>query len=124
MGSRNFSEKYFIRSIFLSSLILLSSVLQPFIQQVPSDVITATNDEFILIDKEGNFSPQGLLSPSKTVTSNNTIIFIYSSSNASGNVSANFIITALNLSKQSTVIKISDELFAPKLLVATVKDEK
>ncbi|PSV57394.1 hypothetical protein [Photobacterium sp. GB-3] len=117
-------EKYFIRSVFLSSLILFSTILQPFIQHIPSDVIKATNDEFILIDKEGNFSPQELLNLSKTVTSDNTIIFIYSSSNASGNASANFMITALNISKQSTVIKISDELFDPKLLIATIKDEK
>ncbi|WP_032475468.1 hypothetical protein, partial [Vibrio cholerae] len=117
-------EKYFIRSIFLSSLMLFYTVLHPFIQQVPSNSIKTTNDEFILIDKKGNFSPQELLSLSKTVTSDDTIIFIYSSSNSSGNASANFMITALNLSKQSTVIQISDELFDPKLLIATVKEEK
>ncbi|EHK8999788.1 TPA: hypothetical protein ACMDRZ_000773 [Vibrio cholerae] len=117
-------EKYFIRSLFFSSLILFSTVLQPFIQQVPSDAIKLSNDEFILIDKEGNFSPQELLSLSKAVTPDNIIIFVYSSSNSSGNASANFMISALNLSKQSTVIKISDELFDPKLLIATVKEEK
>ncbi|MPW27804.1 hypothetical protein F9L16_02190 [Agarivorans sp. B2Z047] len=117
-------EKYFIRSVFLSSFILFSTVLLPFIQQVSPNTIKATNDEFILIDKEGKFSPQELLSLSKTITSDNTIIFVYSSSNPSGNASANFVITALNLSKQSSVIKISDELFDPKLLIATVKEEK
>ncbi|REG81983.1 hypothetical protein [Marinomonas pollencensis] len=117
-------EKYFIRSIFVSSLILFSTVLQPFIQQVPSDAIKLSNDEFILIDKEGNFSPQELLSLSKAVTPDNIIIFVYSSSNSSGNASANFMISALNLSKQSTVIKISDELFDAKSLIATIKEEK
>lgn len=117
-------EKYFIRSIFFSSLILFSTVLQPFIQQVPFDARKVTNDEFILIDKEGNFSPQELLNLSKAVTPDNTIVFVYSSSNSSGNASANFTITALNLSKQSSLIELSDELFDTKLLIATVKEAK
>ncbi len=117
-------EKYFIRSIFLSSLVLFSTVLYPLFQQTPSTTDKKTNAEFVLIDKEGKFSPQELLNLSKAITPDNTIVFVYSSSNSSGDAAANFTIRALNLSEQNSSIELSEELFDTKLLIAIVKETK
>ena len=119
-------EKYFIRSILISSLLLFHVILQPYHSKLSSIFIdnqTADN-ELILIDKTGHFSTQELLKLSERISPNKKIVFVYSSSNTPGKDAAHFIITALKLSEKSTTIELSENLFNSKMLIATVEEKK
>lgn len=117
-------EKYLIRSIFMSSLLLFLIVLHPYKLKVPLAYDKTTTNEFILLDEDGNFSPQELLKLSKVDSSDNTIVFVYSSSNISGKNTANFMINTLKLSNKSLKVKLNSNLFNNKMLVATIADKK
>ncbi|WP_299489865.1 hypothetical protein [uncultured Shewanella sp.] len=119
-------EKYFIRSAVLSALLLLSTVLQPYnwLENKQSSSGDKTSTEFVLLDSEGNFSPQELLRLSKAISPDKKITFIYSSSNAVGKATKDFTITALKLTEQNSTIELSDHFFDTNVLIANMEEQK
>lgn len=118
-------EKYFIRSVALSTFLLITTALQPYNwlsteQLSPEDPRT----KFVLLDKEGNFSPKELLSLSKAISTDKKVTFIYSSSNTMGKMTTDFVIKALELAEQNSTIEFSDHFFNTKLLIASIEEHK
>ncbi|MCW8336647.1 hypothetical protein [Vibrio paucivorans] len=119
-------EKYFIRSIILSTLLLIITTLQPYSWQAKEPLHSSNKStaEFILLNGEGNFSPQELLRLSKAISPDKKVIFIYSSSNTLGKTTTDFAITALKLTGQNSTIELSDNVFDTKMLIASMEEQK
>ncbi|EJN6958856.1 hypothetical protein NRD16_000680 [Photobacterium damselae] len=119
-------EKYFIRSIVLSALLLITTALQPYDWLVTehSGRGDESSKEFVLLDREGNFSPQELLSLSEAISPDKKVIFIYSSSNAVGKTTTDFVIKSLELTEQNSVIELSNLFFNTKLLIASMEERE
>lgn len=118
-------EKYFIRSVALTTFLLIATALQPYnwllVEQLgPEDPRT----KFVLLDKEGSFSPKELLSLSKAISTDKKVTFIYSSSNTMGKTTTDFVIKALELTEQNSTIELSDHFFNTKLLIASIEEHK
>lgn len=116
-------EKYFIRSVALSAFLLIATALQPynwFLTEQSNGVRSST--KFVLLDKEGNFSPQELLSLSMAISPSNKVTFIYSSSNALGKATTDFAIKALELTGENSKIELEDPFFNTNLLIASMEE--
>ncbi|WP_413483713.1 hypothetical protein [Shewanella baltica] len=118
-------EKYFIRSVAFSAFLLIATALQPYNWLLTEQSSTGgSSTKFVLLDKEGNFSPQELLSLSKAICPDKKVTFIYSSSNAVGKTTTDFVIKALDLTEKNSTIELSDHFFNSKLLIASIEDRK
>lgn len=118
-------EKYFIRSILLSSILFFTMVLNLNVEPSLSlNENQKSTSEFILLNEMGVFSPKELLRLSDALSSDKFITFIYSSSNIAGKNTTDFTTTALGLSEQNQIIKLSDNLINNNMLIATIEDKK
>ena len=118
-------EKYFIRSVALSAFLLIATALQPYNWLLTEQSGTGgSSTKFALLDKEGNFSPQELLSLSKAISPDKKVTFIYSSSNTVGKTTTDFVIKALDLKQKNSTIELSDHFFNTKLLIASIEEYK
>ncbi|MFA0061785.1 hypothetical protein AB4370_18500 [Vibrio cyclitrophicus] len=118
-------EKYFIRSIALSTFLLIATALQPYnwlSTELSNEDSSRTN--FVLLDKEGNFSPKELLNLSKAISHNDKVTFIYSPSNTLGKTTTDFAIKALELTGKNSTIELEDPFFNTKLLIASMEEHK
>ncbi|MDD9156291.1 hypothetical protein PVK64_08835 [Aliivibrio sp. S4TY2] len=118
-------EKYFIRSVALSSVLLIAATLQPhsWFLTKPLDR-NGSDTKFVLVDHEGNFSSQELLNLSKSLSPNDKVTFIYSSSNNLGKATTAFTIKALELVGKNSTIELDDTLFNTKLLIASMEEQQ
>ncbi|MBM0511876.1 hypothetical protein [Aeromonas hydrophila] len=114
-------EKYFIRSI-ASALFLLFSIFLSHTYKITSPLIKGDDSHFIILSQNGDFSPQELLNLSNAISSENNVTFILSKSNASGQKAIKSVVGLLNISKQHSIVTVSDDLFNKKAVVAKIQE--
>lgn len=119
-------EKYFIRSVVFSTFLLITTALQPYSWLISKESGSddGSSTEFVLLDREGSFSPQELLRFSKAISPDKKVTFIYSSSNSLGKMTTDFAIKALELTEQNSTIELSNKIFNTKFLIATIEEKK
>ncbi|MGI2161909.1 hypothetical protein ACRN9X_09460 [Shewanella oncorhynchi] len=117
-------EKHFIRSIVLSTILLGSILLYPYSKNVQIFKKVPLENEFVLLNQEGQFSPRELLKLSESLSPQSTVTFVYSATNVSGKEVTEFIINTLRLSGNNSTVVLSEHLLNGKTLVATIQEKK
>ncbi|WP_162922470.1 hypothetical protein [Aliivibrio sp. EL58] len=117
-------EKSFMFSLSISFLLYVFITINPYVNNIiDNEIASRIDNEFILINPEGMFSPNELSNLSKILSPNTNVLFLLSKSNKEGEDTLKFVVTSLNLSDNYSVITVSDDFVIGDTLLAIVKEQ-